>query len=437
MRRTVLQSSGELRPNLKVEGLECQVPKLSQPIRVLDFLETSWLSGPAKNLIEFARRAAQPNRMPVQANIAIATFHRGSGSPSNDFTVACQRAGLKLHIVREKFAYDPAVISAMRHLIEAYDPDIVQTHGVKSHFLLRLTGAHRRHRWIAFHHGYTWTDLKVRLYNRLDRWSLPASSRVVTVCQAFASAMERIGIPRERITIQHNSVNTFLPVSTDAVAKLRQKLRIPDDAKVLLNVGRLSREKGQAELIKALAILRKQSTDPKLRLVLVGYGPDRRRLEYTADVEGVADWVIFAGHQGDVVPYYSMADLMVLSSRTEGSPNVLLEAMAAGLPIVATAVGGVPEIVCDAKAALLVQTQNPVALARGMLQILDDQNLRARLCSAARKRAAAYSPEAYCDSLLALYRDCMREERVQHTNSSNRQFDKSGTAIRKNAILTD
>jgi glycosyltransferase involved in cell wall biosynthesis len=430
--RIYLDSNGE-----PVAGQLREPSEPVQTIRVLDFLETTYLSGPAKNLIEFACRAAQPNRTGLSANIEIATFHRGDGSPSNDFTVACNRKGLKVHIVRERFAYDPATISSIRNLIDACHPDIVQTHSVKSHFLLLLTGAYRRHRWIAFHHGYTWTDIKVLFYNQLDRFSLPKSLKVVTVCQAFAPGLARIGVSRGRIAIRHNSVNRFFAASAEAVARLRHSLRIPLDAKVLLNVGRLSREKGQAELIKALAILRGKRSDRKLRLVLVGDGPDRKMLERMASAMGVSHEVIFASYQSDVTPYYTSADLVVLPSHTEGSPNVLLEAMAAGLPIVATGVGGVPELVSDTKAALLVKAHDAVALAQGIARVLDDQELRANLSAAAKKAAAAHSPETYCESMLELYRDCMKQESWQYGNSGNHKPEKPARTVQNRDLLTE
>jgi glycosyltransferase involved in cell wall biosynthesis len=123
----------------------------------------------------------------------------------------------------------------------------------------------------------------------------------------------------------------------------------------------------------------------------------------------LTDSVTFVGHQADVTPYYTLADLMVLPSHTEGSPNCLLEAMAAGLPVVATAVGGVPEIVSTENAAILVEKGNPSALAQAISHVLDDELLRAQLSTAARKTAKAYSPESYCDALLSLYRDCLAE----------------------------
>jgi len=419
-----LQPAGELGSGLNRETLDGQEWKLPDPvqtIRVLDFLETRYLSGPAKNLIEFATRSAQPNRIGLHANIAVATFHRGNGSPSNDFTIACSKAELRLHVVQEKFAYDPTTVSRMRNLIDSHNPHIIQTHSVKSHFLLRMTGAYRRHHWIAFHHGYTWTDLKVRLYNQLDRWSLPASSRVITVCRAFASELNLIGVPMERIAIQHNAVKPFVPASAGEVAKLRERFRIPPDARILLNIGRLSCEKGQTELLNALAILRRQNIGVKFHLVLVGDGPDRQKLERTASRCGIADLITFASYQPAVSPYYTLADVMVLPSQSEGSPNVLLEAMAAGLPIVATRVGGVPEIVSDAKAALLVPARDPAALAQGIAKVLDDRDFSAQLSVAAKKTAAAYSPQSYCESMLELYRDCMKQEPAKYRKSGNHQ----------------
>jgi glycosyltransferase involved in cell wall biosynthesis len=147
-------------------------------------------------------------------------------------------------------------------------------------------------------------------------------------------------------------------------------------------------------------------------LILVGDGPDRSRLEAMARRCGVHDWIHFAGHRADVAPYYGLADVVVLPSWTEGSPNVLLEAMAAGLPIVATAVGGVAEIVSSSRAALLVGRKQPASLARGIAEVLCDENLRCELRVAAYRTASAYSPERRYGSLLKVYRSCMTEPKT-------------------------
>ena len=134
---------------------------------------------------------------------------------------------------------------------------------------------------------------------------------------------------------------------------MRQTLGISENTQVVLCVGRLSREKAQADLIEAAALMRREGRQGNVRFVVAGDGHDRQKLKDMAKSLLVEDWIIFAGQVADLVPYYTMADLVVLPSHTEGSPNVLLEAMAAGLPIIATAVGGVPEIVENEKQALV------------------------------------------------------------------------------------
>jgi glycosyltransferase involved in cell wall biosynthesis len=381
---------------------------MARPVRVLAFIEALWpTTGPAKNLIEFACRATGTPQSLVRANVTIATFHRGRGPTSNDFVLACEKAGLEVHVLRERFLFDPAVLPAIRKLIAHCKPDIIQSHAVKSHFLIRLTAIHRELPWIAFHHGYTWTTPRTRIYNYLDRWSLPSASKVVTVCRPFASALEEIGVRPERIVIQHNSVKTFIPASDKEVSELRQSLGISGDTQVVLCAGRLSREKGQADLIEAAALLRRENKERKMRFILVGEGPDEQMLKDTARSFLVNDWFIFTGRLPDLSRYYTLANVLVLPSHTEGSPNVLLEGMAAGLPIIATAVGGVPEVVTNEKEALLVEKHNPMAIARAICRLLGDAGLQRKLAEAARQSISAYSPAAYCDSILSLYQSCL------------------------------
>ena len=371
-------------------------------------MEALWATtGPAKNLIELACRARGKLSVESTANISIATFVRGNRAASNDFIVACEKAGLDVHLIRERFAFDPAILGAIQELVDHWKPDIIQSHAVKSHFLVRLTGINKCRPWIAFHHGYTWTSPRTTLYNQLDRWSLPAATRVVTVCQQFAKAIMEIGVKPERITVLHNSVKPFSPVSEEEIVELRRHLGVDKNIAVVLCAGRLSREKAQADLIEAAALLRRAEGRLKIRFVLAGEGPDYKMLKEVARFRGVEDWFIFTGHLIHIAPYYKLANLLVLPSLTEGSPNVLLEGMAAGLPIIATNVGGVPEIVTHEKEALLVEKHDPAALAKAIMRTLNDENFRMRLADAALKQSKHYSASAYCDSMLAMYRKCL------------------------------
>jgi len=139
-------------------------------------------------------------------------------------------------------------------------------------------------------------------------------------------------------------------------------------------------------------------------LVLVGDGPERERLGQAARAAWLEARVVFAGHQREVGPYYGLADVFVLPSHSEGSPNVLLEAMAAGVPVVATAVGGVPELVENEESALLVRPGDSATMAEAIGRLLADRELAERLArNAAVAVKARFSPDAYARALVGLY----------------------------------
>src|ERR1035438_662561 len=204
----------------------------------------------------------------------------------------------------------------------------------------------------------------MRLYDQLDRWSLLAPSQIVTVCEPFKRRLISYGVPPSRIAVLHNSVSvdrlnecqTDTPASTVAQTVSNGQL---GNERVVLAVGRLSAEKAFADLIVAIDLLRRSRRDLHIRLLILGDGPERCRIEQLVRDLDLRDRVILLGHIPDVRPYYKQADLLAISSVTEGSPNVLLEAMAAGVPVVATSVGGIPELVADRDTALLVEPRNP------------------------------------------------------------------------------
>jgi len=257
--------------------------------------------------------------------------------------------------------------------------------------------------WVAYHHGYTATDSKMRLYNRFDRWSLPKADLVMTVCEAFAQELASVAkVRREKIRVQHNPIRPGSRPNPAEVEALRKHLAIAEHERVILSVGRLSLEKAHADLILAFEQL--CATNADYKLVIVGDGPERANLEAAAS--RFEKRIVFTGQISEVQPFYAMADVFVLPSQSEGSPNVLLEAMAAEVPVVATAVGGVPEIVEDETSALLVPSSNPSSIATALAALLTDKNLAQRLArNAARLIDAHHNPENYVQSLVGIYRE--------------------------------
>src|SRR5439155_322137 len=162
----------------------------------------------------------------------------------------------KLHCIAERFALDPRVLGRIRKIVASTNPDILQTHSVKSHFLIRTSGECFRRPWIAFHHGYTMTVARERLYKQLDRWSLRRPDKVVTVSSAFQQQLIRSAVPPERIVVLHNAIDPMwgARVRHPELRRLsRQALGIREADRVLLIVGRLSSEKNHALLVRAVA----------------------------------------------------------------------------------------------------------------------------------------------------------------------------------------
>jgi len=390
-------------------------------IKLLAVMEASTVTGPAKNLIEFCRRArVADNRLPA-INASVATFQRrlNNGKPvtssknerttraaiaPNRFVAALRDANVTTYVIDERFRFDARVIESLRKIVEQARPDIIQTHNIKSHLLMKLSGLWKRHLWVAYHHGYTTTDLKMRVYNRIDRFSLPYADRVVTVCDAFARDLMRAGVHGERISVRHNTVRTDWMTEQQDRTSLKNHLGIQETERVVLAVGRFSREKAITDLVSALGELRDINHELSFKLVLVGDGPERAMIENLARVLGLIDRIVFVGQVADVRPYYAIADVFALPSHSEGSPNALLEAMAAGVPTASTSVGGVPEIITHGETGLLVAPHDTRAMAEAINRILTEENFGERLAANAsalvRER---FSPEAYRRSLVEIY----------------------------------
>ncbi len=389
-------------------------------IQLLAVVEAATVTGPAKNLLEFCRTARHPADGKEGVEVSLVTFHRGDGAArregeaENEFVAAARKSGVFIAVLPEAGRFDRGVIEGLRAVAKTRKPDIVQSHSVKGHAVMRMSGLWRAHPWVAWHHAYTATDAKMHLYNQMDRWSLRAPKLVMTVNKPFVRDLERIGVAPRRIRVLHNQarIGWNANVSAQAIEDLRNRLDIDKNEKVVLAVGRFSLEKGHIDLIHAFADLCAKNPQMAVRLVLVGEGPERANLESAAKKLGISKKVVFAGQISDVGPYFALADAMALPSHGEGSPNVLLEAMAAGLPTVSTTVGGIPEIVQHNQSALLLEARDVGAMTRELERVLKDEELARSLAKNALEEAQKYAPEVRLQALLEIYRGIARGGKV-------------------------
>jgi len=374
-------------------------------IRAVAILQGNSITGAAKAVLEFGVEAVANRVGPSNIEFSIVLLNRSR--EENALTKAIRRANIGLDVLFEARKFDWSVIPELQAKIISRRADVIWTNSVKSHFLVRLGKVNRSAKWVAFHHGYTAPDMSVQLSNQLDRWSLRAADRILTVCKPFAKDLESKGICASKIYVQHMPVRPFQAVDTEQVDKLRRQLGIDQRMGVVLSVGRLSGEKGHADLVQAFHEFRKRIPKPDVRLILVGEGPERPRLVSLCKRLKVSDVVSLVGQQDDVRSYYSIANLLVLPSHSEGSPNVLLEAMSAGIPVIATRVGGIPELVSSETNAVLVEKRNVPALTEAIWRVFNDEALGRRLGCSGLEVTLRHTPEAYYRSITTVFREAL------------------------------
>jgi len=219
---------------------------------------------------------------------------------------------------------------------------------------------------------------------RLNRWTVGLADRVVAISANVRDfCRTRIGLPEEKLVLIPNGVE--LPeLPLPAPWEARAALGLPPDGLVIGAISRLDPVKGIDVLLEALPQVEEAA------LVVIGDGPQRAALEALAARLGVSHRVSWAGFQQDAVRLLPACDLFVQPSLYEGLPTTVMEAMAAGLPVVATAVGGTPEVVADGVTGLLVPPCDPAALARAITALLRDPEQRRTMGQAGRERVAQH-----------------------------------------------
>ena len=227
---------------------------------------------------------------------------------------------------------------------------------------------------------------------------------MLTVSLPFRDELIARGVSPDRIEIIHNAIppdwgRRF--ASRIMPPRFAPSMGFAADRNVILIVGRLSREKDHLTLLEAVARL---PSELRPHLVIVGEGPERPRIEERIRSLNLTGSVTLTGQQESAEPYYGIAQVAVLSSLSEGSPNALLEAMAAGVPVVATSVGGIPEIVTHGESALLVTPGDVAAMSASIARLLSDKNLAQSLVARSRERILEHhTPEARVRRLIDIY----------------------------------
>ncbi len=338
-------------------------------MKIAHLISSRGVFGAEKVMLSLARYFNQTD------NIAYVGVIRDRRFPalSNEVIAAAYDLSLPTFIINSTGKLDVYTIRELKKFLLKNKIDILHTHNYKSNIIGIISAKMIGIPAITTVHGYTTSTINVSFYEIIDRCILPFFNRVVVVNEKILRYMPS----HKRIVIKNGlDINAFLKNDKKRL-NFRRRFNIREDEIVIATAGRLSREKNQQMLIQASEIL--LANNNNIKILIAGTGEQRGKLQHMIGKRGLSQNVIFTGFIQDMREFYSGIDIFVLSSNTEGIPMVILEAMASGVVVVATKVGGVPEIVIDNETGLLVEAGDVVGLADVIKKLIDNRNLWHRL----------------------------------------------------------
>jgi glycosyltransferase involved in cell wall biosynthesis len=327
------------------------------------------------------------------------------------FVDLLEREGVDVHRIDVSRTFHVREAVRLARVLRSERVDLLHTHtAVAANVLSRLAGRVAGIRVITHMHieNYFRPQRIGRVVHAtLDNATSRLATRIIAVSDDTRKALVKQGVPERLIVTVHNGIE---PVRGGA-RRGREALGLPPEGRLIGSIARLAAVKGQRELIEAFAEL--AGDRPDVALVLVGKdleqaGSYQRELEGHARALGIADRVTFTGYREDADQLLEEFDVFALPSWIEGLPMVVLEAMAHGKPVVATPVGGTPELVVEGETGLLVPARDAAALEQALARLLDDPDERRRLGEAGRARVERdFTAKAMVERVFALYDEAL------------------------------
>jgi glycosyltransferase involved in cell wall biosynthesis len=366
------------------------------PRTVCHLIASNFFGGPEKQILEHCL-LLDPSRW----RAVVGSFREGREAVG--VLEAARERGLPVFAIDTRLPWSPDAARQLHRFLRAHRVDLLVTHGYKPNAVGFFMRRWVRMPQIAYVRGYTGETWRVRRYEALDRLLIRRGfSRVVCVSETTRRRLAEYGVAPERLLAVHNAVE--IPAGL-VPASLREEFGIPERAPLLVAAGRLSAEKGHCFLVEALARLR-GGVEP--HAVLLGEGREHESLRKLARVLGVESRIHLAGFRTDVLPCLLAADVVVNPSLTEGLPNVVLEAQSLEVPVVATDVGGVAEILDGGRTGWLVRAGDPGALAAAIENALADRERAREKAAAGRQRMQEhFSFSLQAERLMAVYDDAV------------------------------
>jgi glycosyltransferase involved in cell wall biosynthesis len=347
-------------------------------MNIVHLTASTHYGGPERQMLGLGRALAGDYRS------TFLSFSEGGRCAS--FLTEARRQGFEADVLSHDTPHLRAATRDLAAWLRRAGADVLLCNGYKADLLGRVAARREDVPVVAVSRGWTSESWKVRLYDFADGVNLRWMDRVVCVSEGHAAKVRRAGVPADRLRVIRNAISADRFDDPDPAYRQRLLGLFADPPRRVVGAaGRLSPEKGFDVLIEASR--RVLAEDPEAGVVLFGDGPLREALARQVGRAGLARRFVLAGFRTDLDRYIPWLDVMVLPSYTEGLPNVVLEACAAGVPVVATPVGGTPEIIEDGANGYLTPPGDARTLAGCILAVLDSGDMGREMGEYGRRRA--------------------------------------------------
>jgi glycosyltransferase involved in cell wall biosynthesis len=386
-----------------------------EPVRVLRVIARLNMGGPALHVAYLSAGLVERG---YDTTLVAGTLARGEESMAH----VAEERGVAVVVLPELSReiaplHDLRAARRLAHLIREQRPHILHTHTAKAGAVGRLAALFARDARppIVVHtfHGHVlrgyFGPVRSRLFRLLERRLARTATALVAVSPEVRDDLVALGVaPREKFTVIRLGIELDRRVAAgqDGRAETRRQLGVPDERFVVGWIGRMTAVKRTDNVLLAFKGLRERGVDACL--CMVGDGPDRDQVEQQAHRLGIMRRCLFLGYQEDVAPFYAAFDALVLPSGNEGTPVSAIEALAGGRPVVATRVGGVPDVVRDGQDGFLVEPGAVDDLADRLARLATDPELRRRMGESGRARVLErYSVRRLLDDVDRFYRELL------------------------------
>ncbi len=379
-------------------------------LRVLHCRQGDRVWGPERQILQLAKHLPE-----LGIEVEIVLLRRwGLDTEPHPLVRQARAFGCVAHEISARPQDTLQVLRFLRHRLTYCD--LLHTHEFKSDLLGWPVARHLGRPWIATdHHLAVDKSHLLRLFAALDRRALRRADAVIVPSYSQALRLQEV-VPPERVHIIYHGIDAtaFAQSAGNARPLVRKRYGVADNEPVIAVFGRLEPVKGHADLLEAARLMLQMRSD--LHFWIVGEGSLDKALQRRAHALGIAGAVRFLGYQQDVAPLMAASDLIVLPSRHESFGIVLIEAMSLGKPILASAVGGVSEVIPDGIGGILVPPGQPAELSRRALRLLADPAWAAALGRAGQHRVQTlFTIKPMVERVAALYRQTVAQNRAMST----------------------